>query len=386
MKSTFIFLAMLASVTASAQVTHVELVGANYTNKTVTFRVGWNAGSRDATHLSKVWVWVDYIKINSNNTTSGNTWTRAEVNTVSGGVTTYDGSNRKGFWLQGNASTNYSATLTVQLDIAETKFNWCAYAGDYPPNVTANNGTYTFRGTPPFTLIAANGATTQTVNGKTLAASALTITPTTIKDRTECPGVFCPYQESDLFIDATHICQQRTSGAKNWEAYIKDSRDNNIYRIVQMHDNKWYMAQNLNYRGVTSYCWENDAANCNETNGALYPLTIYNAQLCPQNWSIPTRSEWDEFLTKNNITTWQQLQPVAVGGSDDFGLTMPRSGMYGHGIWAPYEYYSHTCFIALTAGIVFVHGNSQWSQKTICTHGDCSWHDVDWNAARCLHN
>ncbi|MDR2802543.1 MAG: hypothetical protein LBB31_04920, partial [Prevotellaceae bacterium] len=63
MRTKFFFFAMFASITASAQVTHVEPVGANYATSTVLFRVWWNAGSRDATHLSKVWIWVDYIQV-----------------------------------------------------------------------------------------------------------------------------------------------------------------------------------------------------------------------------------------------------------------------------------------------------------------------------------
>ncbi|MDR3133903.1 MAG: hypothetical protein LBU42_07790, partial [Prevotellaceae bacterium] len=228
MKKILFSFAMLVSMAVGAQVTNVTPISANYTDKTVSFRVWWNAGSRDATHLSKVWVWVDYITVNSNNTTAGNSWTRAAVSAASPTASvTYDGSNRQGFWLQGD-SGSYSATVTVQLNISASKFNWCAYVSDYPPNVTANSGVYTLRGTPPFILTASDG-TTQTVTGTTLATSALTITPTTIRDKTECPGVFCIYQGSDLYIDATHLCQQRTSGAKNWEAWIKDSRDEELY-------------------------------------------------------------------------------------------------------------------------------------------------------------
>jgi hypothetical protein len=97
MKTKFSFLAMLVSVATSAQVTNVEPVGANYAAKTVSFRVWWSNGSRDVTHLSKVWVWVDYIAVNSNNTTSGN-WTRAAVLSASPATSiTYDDSNRQGF-------------------------------------------------------------------------------------------------------------------------------------------------------------------------------------------------------------------------------------------------------------------------------------------------
>jgi hypothetical protein len=170
---------MLASIAASAQVTHVDPVGANYANKTVSFRVWWNAGSRDATHLSKVWVWVDYIKVNANNTTAGNTWTRAAVSAASPTASvSYDGSNRQGFWLQGS-SGSYSATVTVQLNIAETKFNWCAYGSDYPTNASSyNNGTYTFKGTKPFI-----------VNGTTVNNNQYTTTKiTSLTDSTGCPG------------------------------------------------------------------------------------------------------------------------------------------------------------------------------------------------------
>ncbi|MDR0581385.1 MAG: hypothetical protein LBG31_00305 [Prevotellaceae bacterium] len=311
----FFLFAMLASTAASAQVTNVEPVSANYANKTVSFRVWWNAGSRDATHLSKVWLWVDYITVNSDNTTSGNSWTRATVGTVSGGVTSYDGSYRNGFWLEGNASTNYSATLTVQLTNVPAKFNWCAYVSDCPPNVTAANGTYTFKGTPPFTLIAANGTTSQTVTGNTLAASALTITPTTIKDKTECPGIFCIYSGSDLYIDATHLCQQRTSGAKNWEAWIKDSRDNKIYQIAQLSTGLWTMDDYLNYKNHTAVV--NELCSNADPNGTEYwrnILATTYATLCPNGWRLPTTveytttvNEWITHLDKIFQTTGETI-------------------------------------------------------------------------------
>ncbi|MDR2358402.1 MAG: hypothetical protein LBD87_01200 [Prevotellaceae bacterium] len=302
----FFLFAMLASVAASAQVTNVEPVGANYANKTVSFRVWWDAGSRDTTHLSKVWVWVDYITVNSNNTTSGNTWTRATVGTISPATgVSYDGSNRNGFWLEGNVSTDYSATLTVSLTNVPAKFNWCAYVSDYPPNVTAANGTYTFKGTPPFTLIATDGAT-QPVTGKTLAVSALTITPTTIKDKTECPGVFCIYSGSDLYMDATHLCQQRTTGAQNWEAYIQDTRDNQIYRITQFSDGSWWFADDFNIN-------ENVKATCD---GKRYYSTKNNPS-CPTDWMLPTTADAKNRWNPNPITD-------DYGGKIDIG-------------YAPYE-------------------------------------------------
>jgi hypothetical protein len=282
--------------------------------------VWWNAGSRDATHLSKVWVWIDYITVNSNNTTSGNTWIRAAVGTISPttGIS-YDGSNRNGFWLEGN-SGSYSATVTVQLTNVPAKFNWCAYVSDYPPNVTAANGTYTFKGTPPFTLIASNGTTSQTITGNTLVASALTITPTTIRDKTECPGIFCPYQGSDLYMDATHLCQQRTSGAKNWEAYIKDTRDNRIYHITQFSDNTWWFADDLAIATKS-------VGTCN---GTRYYLG-HDKPSCPTGWRLPTNNEFERRwnLSSCGVINLADLYGAALTKGCCFTTTSSRCSAAG---------------------------------------------------------
>ncbi|MDR3134333.1 MAG: hypothetical protein LBU42_10015, partial [Prevotellaceae bacterium] len=227
---------------------NIELLGATYTTPAVQFRVSWNAVPAGTCHNSKVWLWIDFIKV-ENDQPSG-AWTRATIANPSPGTVAPE--TDKGFWLQGNTGS-YNQMVTVPLTNipANTTFNWCVYASDCPPTVTAADGTYTFSGTPPFTLIAANGAT-QPVTGTTLAASALTITPTTIMDETACPVVFCPYQGSDLYMDATHLCQQRASGAQNWEAYIKDTRDHELYRIVLMPDNKWWLAQNVKLASYNS--------------------------------------------------------------------------------------------------------------------------------------
>jgi hypothetical protein len=192
----------------------------------------------------------------------------------------------------------------VQLTNVPAKFNWCAYVSDYPPNVTANNGTYTFKGTPPFTLIASNGAT-QIVTGKTLTTSALTITPTTIRDKTECPGIFCPYQGSDLLIDATHLCQQRTSGAKNWEAYIQDSRDNIIYYITQWSDGSWWFTEDL----ATTL---KRKATC----GGLSWYAAQDKPACPAGWNIPTFAKFS--------SRW----PTATEGTDTYGGALNSTNLH----------------------------------------------------------
>ncbi len=51
------------------------------------------------------------------------------------------------------------------------QFDWCASALDYPPQAVMANGTYTLKGTPPFTI---NGSTTLGANVKTYTGACVT--------------------------------------------------------------------------------------------------------------------------------------------------------------------------------------------------------------------
>ena len=367
------FMGLAFSALAQSHI-NIELLGATYTTPAVQFRVSWNnipvvAGE---THNAKVWLWVDFIEI-KNNQPSGS-WTRASVANPSPGIVAPE--TNKGFWLQGNTGA-YNQTVTVALTniLPNTTFNWCAYASDCPPNVTAMNGIYTFRGSPPFTLIDVSGTNTQKITGTTLAASALTITPTTIMDETACPGIFCPYQGSDLYIDATHLCQQRTSGAKNWEAWIKDPRDNELYRMVLMPDNKWWLADNIRYtKGNTiGRCSNDDAARCATPCGRWYnPTEILDASvwstanpsatrgICPVNWHIPSEAETKAMLSSLSETTdkdrlialktnntiaplWTTSGHTGVlAGSDSYGFSIyPCGHAASTSRWTTDGYYKH---------------------------------------------
>ena len=280
---------------------NIELLGATYTVPAVQFRVSWDAIPEGACHNAKIWLWVDFIKI-ENNQPSG-TWTRAIVNNPSPGTVAPE--TDKGFWLQGN-SGSYSQTVTVALTNipANTIFNWCAYASDCPPFVIANNGTYTLQGTPPFILSTTDG-TSLTVAENTLPASSLTIAAVTLTDKTECPSFFCAYTGSDLLRDETHLCGHRPTGAQNWQAWIKDTRDEEIYRIVMMPDNNWWLAQNVK---LASYNGETVGAaneNCTkEECGRAYSIAVVSASyaggssgidgpvqgICPPGWLLPPTS------------------------------------------------------------------------------------------------
>ncbi|MDR0694015.1 MAG: hypothetical protein LBF81_01770 [Prevotellaceae bacterium] len=188
MRTTFFFLAMLASIAATAQNMQITPISATYTSSPVIqFKVSWT-GARGYRHNIKVWVFVDYRKI-ENNVPAG-TWTRAAVtatpavnSTPSTTTATLVSGNDNGFWLNG-VDGDYSATLTVPLTLAAgvTQFNWCAYATDYPPNVVVHStSSYTLRGSPPFVI-----------NGTTLPVGQTTFsgTITSFTDVTGAPGLF----------------------------------------------------------------------------------------------------------------------------------------------------------------------------------------------------
>ncbi|MDR3133596.1 MAG: hypothetical protein LBU42_06185 [Prevotellaceae bacterium] len=361
MKKTCFLFAMLVSVTTNAQ-TNVEPVSANYTDKTVSFRVWWNAGSRNATHLSKVWVWVDYITVNSNNTTLGNSWTRAAVSAASPTASvTYDGSNRQGFWLQGN-SGSYSATVTVQLNITASKFNWCAYVSDYPPNVASLNGSvYTLKGSPPFV-----------VNGGTISGNTFTGTINSLTDATGCPGIgspYCSYTGSDLYMDVTHLCQQRTSGAKNWEAYIKDSRDNQIYRITQFSDDNWWFADDLAIA-------DKSVGTCN---GKRY-YSGNDKPTCPSGWQLPTITQALNKFT--NPTTGDPYGATLEVGCY-FGVSGIPCGITGcDGCGGRYDLIGSDAINS-----VFYGNNGIWYWNCGGTHGYGANQDSRGAArARCIRN
>ncbi|MDR1680795.1 MAG: fibrobacter succinogenes major paralogous domain-containing protein [Prevotellaceae bacterium] len=150
---------------------------------TVTFEVYWTEAPTPPRHRDTVWVFVDYALITGNVVGA---WVPASITvaTVSAGdgVVLQPTLNGRGFYFDGHDYHNAcAATLTVTLssDLTGKKFNWCAYATDYPPNATTGTGHYDLHGSPPFV-----------VNGSPLGAGVRTYTGciTTLTDATGCPG------------------------------------------------------------------------------------------------------------------------------------------------------------------------------------------------------
>jgi hypothetical protein len=314
MKKLFFFCSIFTSIAASATVT-VTPISTDYAAQKVTFRVAWTGSA----YNNRVWVWIDLCPVSGVTPSTFQTAVISAASATSGNVI-YASTNTRGFFVTTNPST-----VTATLSNVSGKFNWCAYGSDYPPNVTLDKGTYTFKGSPFFMI----NSPAQTVTSKTIAKASLAVaSQSTFTDATGYPGIgslYCPYTGSDLYMDAAHLCQQRASGAKNWEAWIKDTRDNHIYRIVQFSNGHWWFAEDL--------------AIADKRYAVCYGVNIYdgsNKPNCPTGWQIPT----------NTVIRTSQVNNANYGGLIE--MKQGYVDQYGNCVdWNRNDVISSDCTLAL---------------------------------------
>jgi len=123
-----------------------------------------------------------------------------------------------------------------------------------------------------------------------------------------------------------------------------DSRDGQRYRVVKIIGNKTWMAQNLNFKIVDSWCYGNNESNC-EKYGRLYDWNTA-MKVCPEGWRLPTRKDWNNLvnIAGGNVagTKLKSKEPY-WNGTDKFGFSaLPggarwRNGNFSHvgnnGLW-----------------------------------------------------
>ena len=113
--------------------------------------------------------------------------------------------------------------------------------------------------------------------------------------------------QNDSWVTILYICND----GNNEFGFMTDVRDGQTYKIAAIGSQTW-MAENLNYETVDSYCYDDDVANCSKY-GRLYkwaaavgypesecgygyecPLLSENIQgACPSGWHLPSKTEWE---------------------------------------------------------------------------------------------
>lgn len=176
---------------------------------------------------------------------------------------------------------------------------------------------------------------------------------------------------------------------------ITDSRDGQVYNIVQIGSQTWF-AENLRYAGgiehvIVNAEWSsstpvwghinNDAAN-DAVYGKLYNKAAVNTgSLCPAGWHIPTDAEWSIMIT--------HLDPNTDPDANTAEFAKVHSSTAGRMMKAHYGWdsptlgptYNQSCFTAIAAG-----GRNGMTGASEFLGGKASWWSSTANWGRGINN
>jgi uncharacterized protein (TIGR02145 family) len=212
---------------------------------------------------------------------------------------------------------------------------------------------------------AASCTGTQTVNkGNQATPAAPTLSSSTSSSiiLNACSGGGCEYrrdggswQTSTTFSGLTTLTSysftQRKAATTNYNAsdvsasanfsticagtYL-DTRDGQDYPLIQIGNQCW-MQKNLNYDTGSSWCYNNNSANCT-THGRLYNWSTATSA-CPSGWHPPSDAEWKTLemhlgmtQAQADATGWRgtnqgsQLSTLTLNGTNSSGFTALMSG------------------------------------------------------------
>lgn len=128
---------------------------------------------------------------------------------------------------------------------------------------------------------------------------------------------------------------------------VTDSRDGKVYKTVKIGTQTW-MAENLNYKVDSSWCYANSADSCAKY-GRLYTWAEVMAGhasstaspsgvqgVCPTGWHVPSDAEWTKLTdtTLSSSTAGTKLKSLggwhSGNGTDTYGFRVLPAGLdYG---------------------------------------------------------
>lgn len=120
------------------------------------------------------------------------------------------------------------------------------------------------------------------------------------------------------------------------EGEFLDNRNGQTYKTVKIGKQVW-MAENLNFKTDSSFCYNNEETNCAKY-GRLYTWNDAK-KACPSGWHLPTRDELDTLIaavggqsTAGNVLKSTSGWNSSGNGIDAFGFSALPAGLrYGNG-------------------------------------------------------
>ena len=105
---------------------------------------------------------------------------------------------------------------------------------------------------------------------------------------------------------------------------ITDARDGQLYQVVKINQRYW-MAENLNYEIEDSWCYDNASVNC-DVFGRLYSWEAA-LQACPSGWRLPTDKEWLEMIEYfdpnfNQVSSSASYEALINGQNSGFNVLL----------------------------------------------------------------
>jgi uncharacterized protein (TIGR02145 family) len=177
--------------------------------------------------------------------------------------------------------------------------------------------------------------------------------------------------------DESGLADTETKTVNVADGTFTDSRDEHEYTYKTIGTQTW-MAENLNYNAVNSYCYDNNSSNC-LIYGRLYTRETAKTA-CPFGWHLPSGAEWTTLtdylgtpaggkMKETGTTHW--LSPNA-GATNESGFTALPGGKRYNGA---FDYLGASAYFSQLDGHL--------------VYGDNNVHSgggVDASSIRCLRS